>query len=51
MNLLATTYSNIGSVNKTKGDYDNAMKMYDQSLKIRKEIFGEVHESVSNNLQ
>ncbi len=42
---LAMTYNNIGMVMEDKGDFDGALKMYENCLKIEEKVLGRDHHS------
>ncbi len=46
---MAASLNNLGSVYKSKGEYDKAIELYNKSLSIRKMVLGNQHPDVINN--
>lgn len=47
---VAASLNDLGSVYGFLGDYTRSIELFNQSLEIRKEIFGESHQNIATSL-
>ena len=46
-NDVASTLNNIGVIYENKNDFSKALQLYEESLSIKKQLFGEKHVELS----